>query len=120
MTRLDLLVESGLVVVTINYRLGPLGFLALPGTEVSGNQGLKDQLLALTWVKDNIANFGGDPSRITIAGESAGGVSVHALILTPRATQADQLFHAGISFREKQIITNLFGNFKFEEGGEGA
>ena len=95
---MDLLVESGLVVVTINYRLGPLGFLALPGTEVSGNQGLKDQHLAIRWVKQNIANFGGNPSRVTLAGMSAGGVSVHAHILSPGAA-GEQLFHAGISFR---------------------
>ena len=97
---MDLLVEAGLVVVTVNYRLGPLGFLALPGTEISGNQGLKDQLLALRWVKQNIANFGGDPSRITIAGMSAGGVSVHAHILSPWAAE-EQLFQAGISFRQE-------------------
>ena len=71
----DYLLESGLVVVTINYRLGPMGFMALEGSpHVSGNQGLKDQLMALRWVKENIANFGGDPNRITIAGESAGAV----------------------------------------------
>ena len=96
---MDLLVEAGLVVVTVNYRLGPLGFLALPGTIISGNQGLKDQLLALRWVKQNIANFGGDPSRITVAGMSAGGISVHAHILSPWAAE-EQLFHAGISFRQ--------------------
>ena len=96
---MDLLVEAGLGVVTVNYRLGPLGFLALPGTAISGNQGLKDQLLALRWVKQNIANFGGDPSRITVAGMSAGGISVHAHILSPWAAD-DQLFHAGISFRQ--------------------
>ena len=70
----DYLLESGLVVVTINYRLGPMGFMALKGSFAAGNQGLKDQLLALRWVKENIANFGGDPNRITIAGESAGAV----------------------------------------------
>ena len=70
----DYLLESGLVVVTINYRLGPMGFMALEGSSLAGNQGLKDQLMALRWVKENIANFGGDPNRITIAGESAGAV----------------------------------------------
>ena len=93
----DYLIESGLVVVTINYRLGALGFLALEGTNISGNQGLKDQLLALRWVKENIANFGGDPSRITISGESAGGSSVHAHVLSPLGKNED-LFHRAISF----------------------
>ena len=73
----DYLLESGLVVVTINYRLGPMGFMALEGSFAAGNQGLKDQLLALRWVKENIANFGGDPNRITIAGESAGAIRLY-------------------------------------------
>ena len=71
----DYLLESGVTVVTINYRLGPLGFLALEGRDdITGNQGLKDQLMALRWIKKNIASFGGDPNRITIAGESAGAI----------------------------------------------
>ena len=71
----DYLLESGLVVVTINYRLGPFGFFAHDKMKgVDGNQGLKDQLMALRWVNKNIASFGGDPSRITIAGESAGAM----------------------------------------------
>ena len=92
-----IMVELGMVVVTINYRLGALGFFALEGSEISGNQGLKDQLLALRWIKQNIANFGGDPNRITIAGESAGGISVHSHILSPLGKDED-LIHAGISF----------------------
>ena len=71
----DYLLESGVTVVTINYRLGPLGFLALEGRDdITGNQGLKDQLMALRWIKKNIASFGGDPNRITIAGGSAGAI----------------------------------------------
>merc|ERR1711953_1031454 len=101
----DLLLESGMVVVTINYRLGALGFMAIEGSDISGNQGLKDQLLALRWVKENIANFGGDPNRITIAGESAGGVSVHAHILSPQAKDED-LIHAGISFSGTMLMGN--------------
>ena len=77
----DYLLESGLVVVTINYRLGPMGFMALEGSSIAGNQGLKDQLMALRWVKENIANFGGDPNRITIAGESAGAVRYFVSII---------------------------------------
>merc|ERR1711936_232047 len=99
----DLLLESGMVVVTINYRLGALGFMAIEGSDISGNQGLKDQLLALRWVKENIANFGGDPNRITIAGESAGAFSVHGHILSPLAKDED-LFHAGISFSGTMLM----------------
>ncbi len=76
------------VVVTLNYRLGALGFLALPaltgeGGGASGNYGLLDQQAALKWVQANIAAFGGDPGSVTIAGESAGGMSVCAHLASP-------------------------------------
>jgi para-nitrobenzyl esterase len=83
--------EAGAVVVTINYRLGPFGFLALPGlsTEArdhaSGNFGLQDQQAAMAWVRRNIAGFGGDPRKVTIFGESAGGISVCAQLASPLA-----------------------------------
>jgi para-nitrobenzyl esterase len=76
------LAKKGVVAVNLNYRLGPLGFLAHPALanespmHSSGNYGLMDQAMALRWVKNNIAGFGGDPDRITIFGESAGGTSV--------------------------------------------
>lgn len=70
------LVQKDIIVVTANYRLGPYGFLCLNDPEVPGNQGLKDQIDALKWVRDNIEAFGGDPSKVTIAGESYGGGSV--------------------------------------------
>src|SRR3546814_3948484 len=72
------LAKRGIVVVSINYRLGALGYLALPGPSaenadhVSGNYGLLDQIAALEWVKRNIGSFGGDGGNVTIAGESAG------------------------------------------------
>jgi para-nitrobenzyl esterase len=78
------------VIVTINYRLGPLGFLRL--TDITngriastGNEGILDQIAALEWVRDNIAEFGGDPANVTIFGESAGGMSVGTLLGAPQA-----------------------------------
>ncbi|MGH8145448.1 MAG: carboxylesterase/lipase family protein [Rhodanobacteraceae bacterium] len=85
------LAEHGMVVVSINYRLGPLGWLALPALsaesphDVSGNYGLLDQIAALRWVKANIHGFGGNPDNVTIAGESAGGLSVMYLLASPEA-----------------------------------
>ncbi|WP_433575233.1 carboxylesterase/lipase family protein [Nocardia brasiliensis] len=67
------------VVVTVNYRLGVLGYLRLPGIS-DGNLGLLDQIAALTWVRENIAAFGGDPDRVTAAGQSAGAISLVALL----------------------------------------
>lgn len=91
--------SRGVIVVTINYRLGPLGFLshssltaeAADGT--SGQYGLQDQQFALNWVKTNIANFGGNPNNITVFGESAGGISTCMQITSPTATG---LFHKAI------------------------
>ena len=78
--------QEDVVVVTLNYRLGVLGFLAHPALDDGGkavNLGLLDQQLALKWVKDNIAAFGGDPGNVTIFGESAGGLSVAAHLASP-------------------------------------
>eukprot|EP00090_Calanus_glacialis_P020465 TRINITY_DN3150_c0_g1_i4.p1 TRINITY_DN3150_c0_g1~~TRINITY_DN3150_c0_g1_i4.p1 ORF type:complete len:682 (-),score=113.06 TRINITY_DN3150_c0_g1_i4:149-2194(-) len=77
------LLKEGVIVVTINYRLSSLGFMTFGNDVVSGNMGLKDQALAIQWVKQNIQNFGGNPDKITIFGESAGGISVHAQVLSP-------------------------------------
>lgn len=81
------LISQDVIVVTINYRLGVLGFLTLddPKLGVPGNAGLKDQVMALKWVQKNIRNFGGDPNNVTIFGESAGASSVHFLLLSPMA-----------------------------------
>lgn len=79
----EILLDEDIVLVTINYRLGPFGFLSLNTTEYSGNMGLKDQLLALKWVNDNIHHFGGDKTKTTLFGHSAGATSVNYHILSP-------------------------------------
>ncbi|XP_057668187.1 juvenile hormone esterase-like [Diorhabda carinulata] len=79
----DILLDRDIVLVATNYRLGPLGFLATGDTVVPGNNGLKDQTLALKWIKKNIKNFGGDPNRVTLFGESAGGVSSNYHMISP-------------------------------------
>ncbi|MCY4130440.1 MAG: carboxylesterase/lipase family protein [Gammaproteobacteria bacterium] len=90
--------QGDVVVVTINYRLGLLGFLDLSSLSSeftgSGSNGILDQILALKWVRDNIADFGGDPENITIFGESAGGHSVMSLLASH---EADGLFHKAIA-----------------------
>lgn len=88
--------RGDLVVVTLNYRLGALGFLAHPALGPPGrvgNYGLADQQAALRWVRDNIANFGGDPAKVTIAGESAGGMAVCDHLVAPDSAK---LFRAAI------------------------
>jgi para-nitrobenzyl esterase len=94
------LAKEGVVVVTLNYRLGVLGFLAHPeltkesAQHASGNYGLFDQLAALEWVHNNIAAFGGDPNKVTIFGQSAGAASVNSLVASPLSKG---LFRAAIS-----------------------
>ncbi|XP_059046858.1 juvenile hormone esterase-like [Achroia grisella] len=79
----DYLVEKDVVVVTINYRCGPFGFLCLNTPEVPGNAGLKDMVHAIRWVKENIQNFGGNPGNLTLFGESSGGVATSLLTASP-------------------------------------
>ncbi len=102
--------RKGVVFVSFNYRVGPFGFLAHPeltkesGKNASGNYGLMDQIAALDWVKTNIAQFGGDPANVTIAGQSAGSMSVNCLVASPLAkglfTKA--IAESGASFARPQ------------------
>ena len=85
--------QGGVVVVTFNYRLGVFGFLSTEDSAMPENYGLLDQIEALKWVRDNIANFGGDPNSVTIFGQSAGASSVSLLVLSPLAKD---LFHRAI------------------------
>ena len=80
---------ADVIVVSISYRLGPLGFLCLDTDEGGGNMGMLDMVLALEWVRDNIAQFGGDKDRITIFGESAGAASIGHLILSNSTANTD-------------------------------
>ena len=93
------LAKKGVVLVSVAYRVGPMGFLAHPelskeSGKGSGAYGIQDQIAGLKWVKENIAQFGGDPSNVTIFGESAGGMSVGMLTTSP---MAKGLFHRAIS-----------------------
>ena len=102
--------ENGVVVVTVQYRLGVFGWFSHPAVfagaptpeDASGNWGTLDLIRSLEWVRDNVSAFGGDPGRVTIFGESAGGVNVYSLLLSPRAKG---LFHRAIS--QSGILTSL-------------
>ncbi|XP_066267429.1 pyrethroid hydrolase Ces2e-like [Branchiostoma lanceolatum] len=85
--------HQDVVVVTFNYRLGMLGFLSTGDAHAPGNYGLLDQVQAMVWVRDNIRSFGGDPNKVTLFGESAGGVSISYHYLSP---MSKGLFHRGI------------------------
>ena len=119
------LAKKGLVVVTINYRLGIFGFYTHPELtkesphNASGNYGLLDCVAALQWIQKNIAAFGGDPSRVTIAGQSAGAMAVHALTASPLAKG---LFHraiaesgSGVGRRTKSLATSEQDGVKWAE-----
>ncbi len=111
------LAEKGVVLVSVAYRVGPFGFLAHPelskesGGKGSGNYGLLDQIAGLKWVRENIAKFGGDPQRVTIFGESAGGISVSMLAASPLAKG---LFAQAISESGGNFAPPKYGN----EGGQ--
>jgi len=110
----DRLAHKGVIVVTLAYRLGPLGFLAFPELsresphQSSGNYGLMDQIAALEWIQRNIAAFGGDPKRVTIAGQSSGAISVSVLMASPRAKGLFQraIGESGGLFEPLQLAPN--------------
>jgi para-nitrobenzyl esterase len=112
----EALARRGLVVVSINYRLGVLGYLAHPQLSVespdgvSGNYGLLDQIAALEWVRENIASFGGNPQNVTIAGESAGALSVMYLMASPKARG---LFHKAIAQSAYMVSTPALKETRF-------
>ena len=113
----EALAAQGVVLVTVEYRLGIFGFFGHPGLSaesprgVSGNYGLMDMVLALGWVKNNIAAFGGDPGNVTIFGESAGGAAVFLLLVIP---QSEGLFQKAVS-ESGGILPPI--RLKNEEGG---
>ncbi|XP_023940841.1 juvenile hormone esterase-like [Bicyclus anynana] len=93
------LVRHDVILVTLNYRVGPYGFFCLDTPEIPGNQGLKDQVLALRWIKDNIQSFGGDVNKITVMGESAGGASVEYHLLSKNEKLFNQaIMQSGTTF----------------------
>ncbi|KAH0814588.1 hypothetical protein GEV33_008200 [Tenebrio molitor] len=95
----DILLDRDVILVVTNYRLGPLGFLSTGDAACPGNNGMKDQNLAMRWVKDNVAAFGGDPEKITIFGESAGGASAQLHMMSPlsKGRTFESLFRSAIS-----------------------
>ncbi|KAI5630865.1 carboxylesterase family domain-containing protein [Phthorimaea operculella] len=98
------IVRNDVILVTINYRLGPYGFMCLDIPEIPGNQGLKDQVLALKWIKNNIESFGGDANEITIMGESAGGFSVGMHLLS----ENEKMYSRAIMQSGTELIPGLF------------
>ncbi|XP_065361170.1 esterase 6-like [Calliphora vicina] len=109
----DLLMKSGnVILVKISYRLGPLGFLSTEDDAISGNYGLKDQQLALKWIKNNIKYFGGDPEKILLIGFSAGGSSAHLQMLQPSLENIAKavVSFSGVAFNPWVIIKNPLKN----------
>ncbi|XP_077284899.1 juvenile hormone esterase-like [Arctopsyche grandis] len=106
----EFLIQQDVIVVTVNYRLGILGFLSLGTEDVSGNAGLKDIVMSLKWVKENVISFGGDPNNVTIFGESAGGAAVQFLMISDIAKG---LFHKAIS--QSGSCLNQFACTSYED-----
>jgi para-nitrobenzyl esterase len=120
------LAERGVVVASINYRLGVLGWMAHPGlsdespAHISGNYGLMDQIAALQWVRRNIGAFGGDPANVTIAGESAGALSVMYLMSSPVARNlfAKAISESGYMISMPALKRSVYGAPSGEAAGQ--
>ena len=117
----EAMAKKGIVFVSVNYRVGPFGFFAHPdltkesGRNASGNYGIMDQIAGLQWVQKNIAQFGGDPGNVTVAGQSAGSFSVNYLVASPLAKGLFQkaIGESGAGFSNTMMATLAKG----EEGG---
>lgn len=120
------LAQQGMLTISINYRLGVLGFLAHPELsaesehQVSGNYALLDQIEALRWINTNIASFGGDPENVTIVGESAGGLSVMYLMAAPQARGlfAKAVMQSAYMVSVSELKTSRFGQYSAENIGQ--
>ena len=120
------LARKGVIVVTLNYRLGIFGYLALPQLTAesphrsSGNYGLLDQIAALHWVRDNISHFGGDPANITVSGESAGALSVIELMASPlaRGLFEKAIMQSGYMVSNMELTRSSYGQPSAEAFGE--
>jgi para-nitrobenzyl esterase len=120
----EAMAKKGIVFVSINYRVGVLGFFAHPdltkesGRKASGNYGLMDQIAALHWVKKNIVAFGGDPDNVTIAGQSAGSISVNCLVASPlcKGLFKRAIAESGASFISTPLIKTTYLQQAEEKG----
>jgi para-nitrobenzyl esterase len=108
----DYFMDEAVVHISINYRLGALGFLSLPGEAAAGNQALRDQQAALRWVQDNARAFGGDPGQVTLFGQSAGSCSLFLLSVSPLSTG---LLHRAIAQSGGNLGPGMGNNPKSEE-----
>lgn len=109
------LLEQNVVLVTFNYRLGPLGFLTTDDKTAAGNQGLLDQIMVLNWVKANIGKFGGDPEKVTIFGEDSGAASVTLMAMSPLAKG---MFHRAIALSGTALCDQYLQNAPLEASRE--
>ena len=106
----DYFLDQGeVVLVGVNYRLGPLGFLSYENDEAPGNQGMHDQVMAMEWVHAHIAAFGGDPANVTLLGESAGAMSIFMHLVSPLSRG---LFHK-VRSRSKRSTSRPKSTIRF-------